>query len=121
MFDSLTEGRGGLVVILIVVVVLATVLLTAVLVFKLLTKFRLVHDQLAPFGVKAAFWGALAYTVLPLDLLPDPLMLDDIGALVAALLYINSALRGQAAGGSSADGSGNDGDNGDESTEIIGR
>jgi hypothetical protein len=39
-------------------------------------------------GGKIAFWGALIYTVLPVDLLPDPMYLDDMGVLGAALLYL---------------------------------
>ncbi len=89
---SLFEDRSGLVLVLIIVFVLATMLLAAVLFFKLLLKFRPVHDQLAPMGAKVAFWGAVAYSVLPTDFLPDPIYLDDIGALVAALAYINASL-----------------------------
>ncbi|NUT32119.1 MAG: DUF1232 domain-containing protein, partial [Hamadaea sp.] len=37
-------------------------------------------------GGKIAFWGALAYTILPIDLLPDPIYLDDMGVLGLALL-----------------------------------
>ncbi|MEV4508775.1 YkvA family protein [Dactylosporangium sp. NPDC049525] len=39
-------------------------------------------------GGKFAFWGALIYTVSPVDLLPDPIYLDDVGVLGAALLYL---------------------------------
>ena len=39
-------------------------------------------------GGKFAFYGALAYTVLPVDLLPDPIYLDDMGVLAAALVYL---------------------------------
>lgn len=39
-------------------------------------------------GGKVAFYGALAYTVLPVDLLPDPIYLDDMGVLAGALLYL---------------------------------
>jgi uncharacterized membrane protein YkvA (DUF1232 family) len=31
------------------------------------------------------FWGAVAYFVLPADLVPDPVYLDDIGVLLLAL------------------------------------
>jgi hypothetical protein len=44
-------------------------------------------------GGKVAFYGALAYTVLPLDVLPDPIYLDDMGALAGALLYLGHLVR----------------------------
>lgn len=42
---------------------------------------------------KVAFYGALAYMIFPVDLLPDPIFLDDIGVLAAALFYLNKLLR----------------------------
>jgi hypothetical protein len=39
-------------------------------------------------GGKVAFYGALAYTILPVDLLPDPIYLDDMGILAGALIYL---------------------------------
>jgi uncharacterized membrane protein YkvA (DUF1232 family) len=42
---------------------------------------------------KVAFYGALVYTIFPVDLLPDPIYLDDIGVLAAALLYLSTSLR----------------------------
>jgi uncharacterized membrane protein YkvA (DUF1232 family) len=39
-------------------------------------------------GGKFAFWGALIYTISPIDLLPDPIYLDDVGVLGGALLYL---------------------------------
>jgi uncharacterized membrane protein YkvA (DUF1232 family) len=39
-------------------------------------------------GGKVAFWGALAYTIFPIDLLPDPVYLDDMGVLGFALFYL---------------------------------
>jgi uncharacterized membrane protein YkvA (DUF1232 family) len=42
---------------------------------------------------KVAFYGALAYTIFPVDLLPDPIYLDDIGVLAAALFYLTRLLR----------------------------
>ncbi|MFJ1967766.1 DUF1232 domain-containing protein [Streptomyces sp. NPDC087903] len=38
-----------------------------------------------PTGPRWVFWGALLYFVLPTDLLPDPVYLDDIGVLLLAL------------------------------------
>jgi uncharacterized membrane protein YkvA (DUF1232 family) len=31
--------------------------------------------------------------VLPIDLLPDPILVDDIGVLTAALLYVGHVLK----------------------------
>ncbi|TWV55643.1 DUF1232 domain-containing protein [Streptomyces misionensis] len=45
-----------------------------------------------PTGPRWVFWGAVAYLVLPADLLPDPVYLDDIGVLLLALRSLRSAL-----------------------------
>ncbi|MEJ3749217.1 YkvA family protein [Actinomycetes bacterium KLBMP 9797] len=47
------------------------------------------------FGGKVAFYGALAYTILPVDVLPDPVYLDDMGILAGALLYLTHLVRKQ--------------------------
>jgi Protein of unknown function (DUF1232) len=44
-------------------------------------------------GGKVAFYGALLYTIFPIDLLPDPIYLDDIGVLAAALAFLTKMLR----------------------------
>ncbi|WP_434742644.1 DUF1232 domain-containing protein [Micromonospora sp. SH-82] len=73
-------------------VVLGGVLAVATLVGAALLAFRLwkTRQMLGALGAKGkvAFYGALAYTILPVDLLPDPIYLDDIGVLAAALLYL---------------------------------
>ncbi|MDQ0954953.1 uncharacterized membrane protein YkvA (DUF1232 family) [Streptomyces phaeochromogenes] len=38
-----------------------------------------------PTGPRWVFWGAVAYVVLPTDLMPDPAYFDDIGVLLLAL------------------------------------
>ncbi|WP_117212691.1 DUF1232 domain-containing protein [Allorhizocola rhizosphaerae] len=43
-------------------------------------------------GGKVAFYGALLYTFFPLDLLPDPIYLDDIGVLAVALSALTKML-----------------------------
>ncbi|WP_433208046.1 DUF1232 domain-containing protein [Dactylosporangium sp. CS-047395] len=40
-------------------------------------------------GGKWVFWGALIYTIFPIDLLPDPIYLDDVGVLGGALIYLS--------------------------------
>jgi uncharacterized membrane protein YkvA (DUF1232 family) len=49
-------------------------------------------------GGKVAFYGALLYTIFPIDLLPDPIYLDDIGVLAAALTVLTKALRARRRG-----------------------
>jgi uncharacterized membrane protein YkvA (DUF1232 family) len=39
-------------------------------------------------GGKWVIWGAILYTIFPIDLLPDPIYLDDVGVLGAALIYL---------------------------------
>ncbi|MET9834267.1 YkvA family protein [Streptomyces sp. NPDC006385] len=71
----------------IVVVALAAALLAVavgVLVRLVRTRRRLRRAGL-PTGPRWVFWGALLYFVLPTDLVPDPVYLDDIGVLLLAL------------------------------------
>ncbi|MFJ2608477.1 YkvA family protein [Streptomyces sp. NPDC091279] len=44
-----------------------------------------------PTGPRWVFWGAVLYFVLPTDLLPDPVYLDDIGVLLLALRTLRSS------------------------------
>jgi uncharacterized membrane protein YkvA (DUF1232 family) len=48
-----------------------------------------------PTGPRWIFWGAVAYFVLPADLLPDPVYLDDIGVLLLALRSMRRSARGE--------------------------
>jgi uncharacterized membrane protein YkvA (DUF1232 family) len=45
-----------------------------------------------PAGPRWVFWGAVAYLVLPTDLVPDPVYLDDIGVLLLALRSLRTAV-----------------------------
>ena len=80
-----------------VVVLAAAVLVVALIVVALvlLVRFWRLRKQLAylPDGAKWAFWGAVAYTLFPFDVLPDPVALDDIGVLVAASAYLHRLIR----------------------------
>jgi hypothetical protein len=73
-------------------VALAGVLALATLVGAVLLAVRVVRTRrlLGALGVggKVAFYGALIYTILPVDLLPDPIYLDDMGVLAGALVYL---------------------------------
>ncbi|MET8131609.1 YkvA family protein [Streptomyces sp. NPDC005251] len=44
-----------------------------------------------PTGPRWVFWGAVIYLVLPTDLLPDPIYLDDIGVMLLALRSLRAA------------------------------
>ncbi|MGC4893738.1 hypothetical protein [Micromonospora sp. DT31] len=75
-----------------VLVVIAAVIAAATLVGAVLLAIRLVRTRrmLGALGAggKVAFYGALIYTILPVDLLPDPIYLDDMGVLAGAALYL---------------------------------
>ncbi|MFH0518392.1 YkvA family protein [Streptomyces sp. M41] len=52
---------------------------------RLVRTRRLLRRAGLPTGPRWVFWGALLYFVLPTDLVPDPVYLDDIGVLLLAL------------------------------------
>jgi uncharacterized membrane protein YkvA (DUF1232 family) len=67
-------------------VLAAAVLAVAVVVFvRLVRTRRELRRAGLPTGPRWVFWGAVLYFVLPTDLLPDPVYLDDIGVLLLAL------------------------------------
>ncbi|MFF9899428.1 YkvA family protein [Streptomyces longispororuber] len=78
-----------IVVVALVLVVAAGVAL--VLFLRLLRARRLLRDAGIPVENKLAFWGALIYVISPVDLLPDPVYLDDIGVLLLALRSLHTA------------------------------
>jgi uncharacterized membrane protein YkvA (DUF1232 family) len=47
----------------------------------------------APTTAKAAFWLAWIYALSPLDVLPDPILIDDIGVVLAAIATIERVTR----------------------------
>jgi hypothetical protein len=44
-------------------------------------------------GGKWAFYGALLYTIFPIDLLPDPIYLDDMAVLGGALAFLTAQVK----------------------------
>ncbi|WP_369275310.1 DUF1232 domain-containing protein [Streptomyces sp. R11] len=73
-------------VIVVVVALAAVVLAVAVWVLARLVRTRRVMRRAGlPTGPRWVFWGAVLYFVLPADLVPDPVYLDDIGVLLLAL------------------------------------
>ncbi|MEV0322921.1 DUF1232 domain-containing protein [Streptomyces sp. NPDC050658] len=79
-----------------VLLVAAGVLAAATLVVAVMLLVRLVRARRGlrraglPVERRWVFWGAVCYLVLPADLLPDPVFLDDIGVLVLALRSMRS-------------------------------
>ncbi|WP_405962548.1 DUF1232 domain-containing protein [Streptomyces sp. NBC_00723] len=73
---------------LVVVAVLAAAALFAVaaaMLVRLVRARRGLRRAGLPTGPRWVFWGAVLYFVLPTDVLPDPVYLDDIGVLLLAL------------------------------------
>ncbi|MFC5144821.1 YkvA family protein [Streptomyces aureoversilis] len=54
---------------------------------------RLLQQAGVPESSKVVFWGALIYLISPLDLIPDPVYLDDIGVLLLALRSLHKTSR----------------------------
>ncbi|GGS77755.1 DUF1232 domain-containing protein [Streptomyces cinerochromogenes] len=74
-------------------VVAAGLLAVAVgLLVRLVRARRTLRRAGLPTGPRWVFWGAVAYLLLPVDLLPDPVYLDDIGVLLLALRGLRAAL-----------------------------
>ncbi|MFD5636430.1 YkvA family protein [Streptomyces sp. NPDC127077] len=80
------------------VLVIAAVLAAAALAVALVLLRRLVRTRRdlrragLPTGPRWVFWGAVAYLLLPTDLVPDPVYLDDIGVMLLALRSLRSAV-----------------------------
>lgn len=80
------------------VIAVVAVLAAAVLGLALALLLRLVRTRRdlrragLPTGPRWVFWGAVLYLVLPTDLLPDPVYLDDIGVLLLALRSMRAAV-----------------------------
>ncbi|PAZ10049.1 hypothetical protein CLM62_42075 [Streptomyces sp. SA15] len=82
-------------VIVVVALLAALALAVAVLLLvRLVRARRSLRRAGLPTGPRWVFWGALLYFVLPTDVLPDPVYLDDIGVLLLAL----RSLRGSPTG-----------------------
>ncbi|MET7682533.1 YkvA family protein [Streptomyces sp. NPDC005423] len=86
--------------VIVVVAVLAAVVLgvAVTLLVRLVRTRRGLRRAGLPTGPRWVFWGAVLYLVLPTDLLPDPIYLDDIGVLLLALRSMRAALPEQAPG-----------------------
>ncbi|MEU5047077.1 MULTISPECIES: YkvA family protein [Streptomyces] len=86
------DSTTALIVVVAVLAALALAVAVGLLVRLVRTRRGLRRAGL-PTGPRWVFWGALLYLVLPTDLVPDPVYLDDIGVLLLAL----RTMRGSAA------------------------
>ncbi|MFC4020869.1 hypothetical protein ACFOW4_23395 [Micromonospora sp. GCM10011542] len=84
-------------------VVVAGIVAIATLVGAVLLAIRVVRTRRLLTGLgaggKVAFYGALIYTIFPVDLLPDPIYLDDMGVLAGALIYLTRLVHKRRAAG----------------------
>lgn len=80
----------GVVALVLVVVSAAVVLVLAI---TMIRRHRKVHQPGVPVSAKISYYGSIFYTLVPIDVLPDPILIDDIGVLAAALLYIGRVLK----------------------------
>lgn len=78
---------------------LLTMGVAGVLLVRVFRARKLLVDAGIPLRNKALVWAAVIYTVSPVDLLPDPVYLDDIGFLMLALRSLHAAARAAGAGG----------------------
>ncbi|GAA0497974.1 YkvA family protein [Streptomyces olivaceiscleroticus] len=83
--------EAWIVVVVAGVLVLATLVLAVRLLVRLVKARGLLREAGIPVQNKAVFWGAVLYLVSPVDLLPDPVYLDDIGILLLALRSLHTA------------------------------
>lgn len=79
--------------------VVAMLVVAVVLVVKMARIRTLLRSADVPRSGKLAFWAAVVYLVCPVDLLPDPVLLDDIGVLLLALRSLKGAADQQLAPG----------------------
>jgi uncharacterized membrane protein YkvA (DUF1232 family) len=71
--------------VLVVVALAAMITCVVVLLVKMVRIRALLRSADVPGAGKVAFWASIIYLVCPVDLLPDPVYLDDIAFLLLAL------------------------------------
>ncbi|MFE5908950.1 YkvA family protein [Streptomyces wedmorensis] len=74
-----------------VVLVLVVASAAAVLLVRVFRARRMLLAAGVPLQSKALFWAAVVYTISPIDLVPDPVYLDDVGVLLIALRALHAA------------------------------
>jgi hypothetical protein len=77
------------------VIVAIVAIVTLIWAVRLAIRLVSVRRTLGALGAKGqvVFWGALAYTIFPIDILPDPIYLDDITVLGGALWFLTRLAR----------------------------
>ncbi|MFF1718137.1 YkvA family protein [Streptomyces sviceus] len=90
------DSTTALIVVVVVLAALALAVAVGLLVRLVRTRRGLRRAGL-PTGPRWVFWGALVYFVLPTDLVPDPVYLDDIGVLLLALRTLRGSPADRAA------------------------
>jgi uncharacterized membrane protein YkvA (DUF1232 family) len=63
------------------------------LLIKMIRNHRLVHQPGMPVSSKISYYVSLVYAIFPFDVLPDPILADDIVVLLGALLYVSHAAK----------------------------
>jgi hypothetical protein len=78
-------------------VVAVVAVVTLVWAVRLLLRLFAVRRVLYSMGAKGklVFWGAVLYTIFPIDVLPDPIYLDDVTVLTGALWFLTRLVRRQ--------------------------
>ncbi len=91
------EGPVDTTTVIVVAVLLAALVLAAAVavLVRLVRTRRDLRRAGLPTGPRWVFWGAVLYLVLPADLLPDPVYLDDIGVLLLALRSTRGRIGGR--------------------------
>lgn len=85
------RAEVGWLVVVVVAVGVVTAVIAVRLAFRLVRARRVLKETGMPLSTKAMFWGSIAYLICPVDLLPDPIYLDDIGFLMLALRSVHAA------------------------------
>lgn len=87
------DGKDRLLLGLLAAVAVVTLVVALRLLIRLIRSRRLLRASGVDMSHKAMFWASVAYLVWPVDLLPDPVYLDDIGFLLLALRSLDAAAR----------------------------
>ncbi|MGW3647153.1 YkvA family protein [Streptomyces sp. NPDC000878] len=80
-------------ILVVAVLAVAALAVAATVLVRLVRTRRDLRRAGLPTGSRWVFWGAVAYLVLPTDLVPDPVYLDDIGVLLLALRSLRTQAR----------------------------
>ncbi|WP_105969239.1 YkvA family protein [Streptomyces geranii] len=81
------------VIVVVAVLAVAALAVAATVLVRLVRTRRDLRRAGLPTGSRWVFWGAVLYLVLPTDLVPDPVYLDDIGVLLLALRSMRAQAR----------------------------